>query len=85
MGSSDGAVVFQTYHYRRQEFYPDELEVGVRCKEIRNRSFVLEYGILRKGTDALIGDVSSVVVWLDYDAGKALDIAPGLRQGLTGT
>jgi acyl-CoA thioesterase FadM len=65
-------------------FYPEELEVGVRCKEVRNRSFVLEYGVFRRGTDELIGDGSSVVVWLDYDAGKALDPPPGLRQRLTG-
>lgn len=82
-GRHGPAVVSQTYHYQRQVFYPDELEVGVRCKEIRNKSFVLEYGIFRKGTDELIGDGSSVAVWLDYDAGKALDIPPGLRQGLT--
>lgn len=83
-GRQGPAVVSQTYHYRRQVFYPEELEVGVRCKEVRNRSFVLEYGVFRKGTDELIGDGSSVVVWLDYDAGKALDIAPALRRALTG-
>ena len=82
-GRQGPAVVSQTYNYRRQVFYPAELEVGVRCKEVRGRSFVLEYGIFRKGTDELVGDGSSVVVWLDYDASRALEIPQDLRQALT--
>ncbi len=83
-GRQGPVVVSQTFNYRLQVYYPAELEVGVRCREIRNRSFVLEYGIFRKGTDELIGDGSSVAVWLDYDANKAMDIPPDLRQALTG-
>ncbi len=76
-------VVSQTFNYRRQVHYPAELEVGVRCQEIRNRSFVLAYAIFRKGTDELVGDGSSVAVWLDYDANKAVEIPPSLRQVFT--
>ncbi len=83
-GRQGPVVVSQTFHYRLQVYYPAELVVGVRCREVRNKSFVLEYGIFRKGTDELVGDGSSVVVWLDYDGGKALDIPPDLRQALTG-
>jgi acyl-CoA thioester hydrolase len=82
-GRQGPVVVSQTFNYRRQVHYPAELEVGVRCREIRNRSFVLEYGIFRKGTDELVGDGTSVVVWLDYDADKAVAIPPALRQALT--
>lgn len=77
------AVISQTYNYRRQVFYPDELEVGVRCKEVRGKSFVLEYGVFRKGTEELVGDGTSVMVWLDYDGGKALPIPPDLRHALS--
>jgi acyl-CoA thioester hydrolase len=84
-GRQGPVVVSQTFNYRRQIFYPDALEVGVRCKEVRSRSFVLEYAIFRKGTDELAGDGSSVVVWLDYDASKAQPIPPALRQALIGT
>ena len=73
-------VVSQTFNYRRQVYYPADLEVGVRCREIRNRSFVLESGVFRKGTDELVGDGTSIAVWLDYDANKAVDIPPELRQ-----
>lgn len=83
-GRQGPVVVSQTFNYRLQVYYPAELVVGVRCREIRNRSFVLEYGIFRKGTDELVGDGISTVVWLDYGANKAMPIPPHLRQALTG-
>ncbi len=83
-GRQGPVVVSQTFNYRRQVHYPAELEVGVRCREIRNRSFVLEYAIFRPGTEELVGDGTSVTVWLDYDANKAIDIPPQLRQACTG-
>jgi len=76
-------VVSQTFNYRRQVHYPDELEVGVGCGEIRTRSFVIEYGVFRKGTDELVGDGSTVLVWLDYPANKAVEIPPDMRKALT--
>jgi acyl-CoA thioester hydrolase len=83
-GARQGPVlVSQTFNYRRMVFYPAELEVGVRCTEIRNRSFVLEYASFRKGTDELMGDGSSVTVWLDYAANKSVDLPPSLRQILS--
>jgi acyl-CoA thioesterase FadM len=54
----------------------------VRCRDIRSRSFVLEYGVFRKGTDELVGDGTSVAVWLDYGTNKAMPIPPHLRQAL---
>ncbi len=82
-GRQGPVLVSQTFNYRRMVFYPAELEVGVRCLEIRNRSFVLEYAIFRKGTDELVGDGSSVTVWLDYDANKSVDLPASLRQVLS--
>lgn len=83
-GRQGPILVAQAFNYRRQVYYPAELEVGVRCREIRDRSFVLEYGIFRKGTDELVGDGTSVVVWLDYGTNKAVPIPSDLRQGLVG-
>jgi acyl-CoA thioester hydrolase len=76
-------VVAQTFNYRRQLHYPAEIDVGIACPEIRNRSFVLTYGIFRTGEDELIGDGSSVMVWLDYAAGKAVEIPADVRKHLT--
>lgn len=82
-GRKQGPVlVSQTFNYRLQVIYPDELEVGVCCREIRNRSFVLAYGVFRKGTDTLMGDGITVTVWLDYADGKAVEIPASLRQAL---
>ncbi len=76
-------LVSQTFNYRCVVVYPDELEVGVRCEEIRNRSFVLAYGMFRKGTDTLIGDGTSAAVWMDYRAGKAGELPQALRDALS--
>ncbi len=75
-------VVSQTFHYRRQVKYPDELEVGVRCGEIRTRSFVLEYAVFRRGGDELVGNGFTVLAWLDYTAGQAIEIPPEMRKAL---
>ena len=82
-GRQGPVVVSQTFNYRRQLYYPAELDVGVGCQELRNRSFVLAYGIFRKGTDELVGDGTSVAVWLDYRANKAVPIPSILRQAFT--
>ena len=76
-------VVTQTFNYRRQLHYPAEVEVGVACTEVRRRSFVFAYGVFRKGSEELIGDGTSVLVWLDYAAGHAVEIPPDLRTHLT--
>ncbi len=75
-------LVSQTFNYRRQAVYPEELEVGVTCREIRHRSFVLAYGIFRKGTEVLVGDGISVAVWMDFRAGKAGELPLALREVL---
>lgn len=67
-----------------QVFCPAELEVGLRCTEIRGRSFVLQCGIFWKDSDDLAGDGTTVLVWLDYGAGKAVDLPPGIRRALAG-
>jgi len=77
-------VVSQTFNYRRQLHYPAELEVGVACSEIRNRSFVLSYAVFGKGSDDLFGDGSTVLVWLDFAANKAVQLPSHVRERLIG-
>jgi len=76
-------VVSQSLNYRKQVFYPAELEVGLRCAEIRGQSFVLQCGIFWRDSDDLAGDGTTVLVWLDYDSGKAVDLPPDIRRALT--
>ena len=76
-------VVSQTFNYRRQLHYPADIEVGVSCTDVRGRSFVLSYGLFRKGSDELIGDGSTVLVWLDGATGEAVELPPEIRACLT--
>ncbi|MGH7362293.1 MAG: acyl-CoA thioesterase [Candidatus Methylomirabilales bacterium] len=78
------AVVQAACNFRVQLRYPAELEVGLRVTRIGERSFTLEYGIFRKGTDEVVGDGSSVAVWMDFDASRALPITPEMRRVLEG-
>ncbi|HTU00974.1 MAG TPA: thioesterase family protein [Candidatus Sulfotelmatobacter sp.] len=78
-------VVSQTFNYRRAVVYPSRLEVGVRCAEFRDRSFVLVYGIFEEGTDVLVGDGTTVLVWTDLAAGKAVALPADIRRGLERT
>jgi acyl-CoA thioester hydrolase len=75
-------VVSQTFNYRRQLHYPAEVEVGVACTEVRQRSFVLSYAVFRKESEELFGDGSTVLVWLDFAANKAVEIPPDVRAHL---
>jgi acyl-CoA thioester hydrolase len=76
------ALVTANLNFRQQVHYPADLEVGVRCSEIRNRSFTLEYEIYRQGTDECVADGASVVVWTDYAANKAIPLPEGLKTAI---
>jgi len=76
------AVVTATCNFKQQVHYPAALEVGARVSEIRNRSFTLEYEIYQQGSDELVADGSSVVVWVDYEANKAIPLPEGLRAAI---
>jgi acyl-CoA thioester hydrolase len=78
------AVVRAECNFRQQVRYPAELEVGLRVSRIGGKSFTLEYGIFRKGTDEGVGDGSTVAVWMDFDASRALPIGPEMRRILEG-
>ncbi len=74
------AVVSATCNFLAQVHYPATLEVGVRTVKIGRTSFTLEYGIYRAGTEELVADGSSVVVWVDYGAGKSATLPEELKQ-----
>ncbi len=74
------SVVTATCNFRRQVHYPANLEVGVRAVKIGRTSFTLEYGIFLEDTADLLADGSSVVVWVDYRAGKSAALPESLKQ-----
>lgn len=72
------AVVTATCNFRAQVRHPAALEVGARASAIGTKSFTLEYLIRHRDGDGdgddggdVVADGSSVVVWVDYAAGKA--------------
>jgi len=74
------AVVHAECNFRQQVRYPAELEVDLRVTRIGEKSFTIEYGIFRKGTDEVVGDGSSIAVWMDFDASRALPLTPEMRR-----
>ncbi len=73
------SVVTATCNFRRQVHYPATLEVGVRAVKIGRTSFPLEYGIFFEGTEELVADGSSVVVWVDYGEAKSAPLPESLK------
>ena len=71
---------FEAVDFRRQVHYPARLDVGVRVSEVRNRSFRMDYGVFLDGTDTLVAEGTSVVVWADYRAGKAKELPAEVRR-----
>jgi acyl-CoA thioester hydrolase len=65
------AVVSATCNFRQQVRHPATLEVGVCVSKLGNSSFTLEYGMYLEGTTDLVGDGSSVAVWMDYLKGRS--------------
>lgn len=76
------ALVQATLNFRRQVRYPAVLDVGVRVAEVRARSFQMDYGIFFEATDTLVADGTSVVVWTDYNAGRAVEVPERVRAAI---
>ncbi len=76
------AVVSATCNFFRQLHHPATLEVGARVTKVGGKSFTLEYAMFHQGTEELVADGSSVVVWVDYDAGKSIPLPEALKRSL---
>jgi len=58
----------------------EDLVVGLRVREIKRSSFVMEYEITEKKTNRLVAKGESVQVYYDYRQEKSLEIPPALRK-----
>ncbi len=76
-------VVSQTFNYRKQVTYPARLEIGVRCAEVRHRSFMLAYGVFLEGDEIPVGDGWTVLAWVASGAARAVSVPDDLRRLLT--
>jgi acyl-CoA thioester hydrolase len=76
------ALVQATLNFRRQVRHPAVLEVGVRVDEVRSRSFRMDYVIFFEATETVVADGTSVVVWTDYRAGRAIEVPATVREAV---
>ena len=81
-GKLGPALVTATCNFHQQVRHPATLDVGLAVSRIGGKSFTLDYGLFRRGEDAPVADGSSVVVWTDYGAGRALPLPDALRTAL---
>ncbi len=78
------ALASATIDFRQQLHFPAELEIGTRVTKIGRSSFGLEHVILRSGTEDVVADGTSVMVYVDYRAGKSTPIPDSLRELIRG-
>lgn len=76
-------IVSQTCSYRQQVFHPSELDLGVRCAELRPKTVHLEYGLFLAGTDTLMASGESVSVWADLEIPASVLLPEEIREALT--
>lgn len=74
------ALVTATCNFRQQVHHPASLDVGARVSRIGRTSFGLDYLILLRGTDQVVADGTSVVVWIDYGAGQPIPVPEELKR-----
>lgn len=71
-----------TVSYLRPAHYGDQLDVGVRVREIGTKSFVMVYGIKRRSDGELIARGRTVQVWYNYQSQRSLPVPDSFRTAV---
>ena len=71
-------------NFRQPVSYPAQLEVGSTVTKISRRSFRVDHAIFFEGTDTLVADGHSIVVWVDRVAGQSVELSEAFVQALEG-
>ena len=72
---TDGPGMVQaSLNFRKQLKYPGGVRIETHCTAIGTRSFTLGYTIFDAADGTLAAEGSSVCVWVDYAAGKAMPL-----------
>lgn len=72
---TDGPGMVQAgLNFRRQLKYPGTVRIETHCTAVGSKSFTLSYSIYDESDGAVSADGSSVCVWVDYAAGKAMPL-----------
>ncbi|MBL9125305.1 MAG: acyl-CoA thioesterase [Planctomycetaceae bacterium] len=76
---TDGpGMVAANLNFRRQLKYPGTVDVTAHTTQVGERSFTLAYTIVDRADGAVVADGTSVCLWVDYAAGKALRLPDDL-------
>ena len=68
--------------YRRPADYPDTIWVGARVTSVGNASFRMAHTIWSEKLEAVVAELDSAIVLLDYRSGKSVRIPDRLRQAI---
>lgn len=78
---TDGpGMVACNLNFRRQLRYPGTVTVAGNVTQIKQRSFTLAYKIVDTADGQVVADGGSVCVWVDYAAGRAMDLPQRLVE-----
>lgn len=75
-------VAEATVTYLRPALFGDQLDVGVRVSNIGTKSFVMEYGIARRGDGELIARGRTVQVWFNYAEQRSEPVPADFRAAV---
>ena len=78
-----GAILHSTgCRFRRPVFYPDTVEVGGRAKDVGRDRFTMEYLVVSRAQDAVVGEGTGVIVCYDYQAQAKTPLPDSVARGL---
>jgi acyl-CoA thioester hydrolase len=68
--------------YKHPLTFPDTTYTGARVTRIGNRSFQLQHRVVSKALDAVVAEVESTIVVLDYGRNKTVPIPEHCRKAI---
>jgi acyl-CoA thioester hydrolase len=68
--------------YRRPVIYPDTVRVDARVTTMGNSSLRMDHTIVSEGLDAIVAEVSSTIVAIDYTLGTPVAVPDPVRKAI---
>ena len=71
-----------TCNFRKALTYPDTVHVGTSVTAVGNSSFQMSHKIVSENLGIVAADLTSTLVWLDYQAGRSASVPPEMRRAI---
>jgi acyl-CoA thioester hydrolase len=76
-----GAILHSTScRFRRPVFFPDTVEIGGRASEVGDDRFMMEYLVVSREQDAVVGEGTGIIVSYDYAAHSKAPLPDDVRR-----